>query len=830
IYNDTWTNKTAIAQTVTYAVIPGITAGCTGDQENIIVTINPEPDLNDLNTTVCSDDITGVTLSDVHGLADSYEITDIVATGGLTGGAGNATTGAGQAASAILNDTWTNATGAVQTVTYSVIPRIAGGCIGDEEDIIVTVNPATFVSIDQDDYYVAAGDIVTISGSITGGTTDGTWSVVSAPVEGTFGNTDFNNATASSTTFDPTDLQDDNGSVVIRLTSDDPDGAGPCQPVWYEATIHIGALPQADAGPDVEDCEPADGLIYISGWAKGAASDAVWSVVTGNGSIISQTTTWSNPQSAPHDQLDSLLVEAVYELDVSDYGTPSTSSVFSFELTTDDPDGVGPVIASTDVMNYTVRWRPATPAIGGGGLGAMCEGANGQFYSVPLTPGNTYVWEVEVLTGGGVEGVDYVIAGGGTGFNFIAIDWISIGTYNLKVTEITYLSDGITPCAGEPVIKPIAIYSAPVVVIAADQTICLGETFNLSSNVTDGTGTYLYEWTPTTGLSDYDVADPTVTGTFLGDIDYSLKVTDVVSGCVSFSNTITITTNPLPNTYTLSGPSFYCDGATTGVTLTLSGSEADVLYQLMNGGTPVGGALTGTGAALTWTDNYAGSYYVEAVRNATPACAQTMAGVVDVTANPAITLNVDEIVDVTCFGDDDGRIRITAGGGTAPYTYLWSGPAAFSSTNEDITGLYAGDYTVTIIDARGCTFDSPVITVDQPDELALISVLETQPVTCYGGSDGEAEVVVDATTGTAPYNYQWFYDASLSTPVAGATTSILTGVPAGTYYILVTDANMCIVSSSVTITQPAQITGSTAITSPVSCNGDSDAEITITAS
>ncbi|MCA1800651.1 MAG: SprB repeat-containing protein, partial [Actinobacteria bacterium] len=104
------------------------------------------------------------------------------------------------------------------------------------------------------------------------------------------------------------------------------------------------------------------------------------------------------------------------------------------------------------------------------------------------------------------------------------------------------------------------------------------------------------------------------------------------------------------------------------------------------------------------------------------------------------------------------------------------------------------------------------------------------PGTCYDGSDGEAEVVVDATTGTAPYNYQWFYDASLSTPVAAATTSILTGVPAGTYYILVTDANMCIVSGSVTITQPAQITGSTAITSPVSCNGESDAEIEITAS
>ena len=87
----------------------------------------------------------------------------------------------------------------------------------------------------------------------------------------------------------------------------------------------------------------------------------------------------------------------------SDYGTPSTDDVFQFRLTTDDPDGGGPVSADTDDMNYTVHWGPHTPAIGGGGLANMCTDTYGQFYSVPLTPGNTYVWTVEVLSGG-VEG------------------------------------------------------------------------------------------------------------------------------------------------------------------------------------------------------------------------------------------------------------------------------------------------------------------------------------------------------------------------------------------------------------------------------------------
>ncbi|MCA1800352.1 MAG: hypothetical protein LC650_03575, partial [Actinobacteria bacterium] len=141
IANDTWTNKTANQQTVTYRIIPRVGGGCIGDPENIVVNINPEPDLTTPSPTVCSDAITGVTLADVHTLANRFNIVSISATGGITAGAGNASTGADQLSDAIVNDTWTNKTATTQTVTYSVIPRIAGGCIGDEEDIIVTISP-----------------------------------------------------------------------------------------------------------------------------------------------------------------------------------------------------------------------------------------------------------------------------------------------------------------------------------------------------------------------------------------------------------------------------------------------------------------------------------------------------------------------------------------------------------------------------------------------------------------------------------------------------------------------------------------------------------------
>ncbi len=233
---------------------------------------------------------------------------------------------------------------------------------------------------------------------------------------------------------------------------------------------------------------------------------------------------------------------------------------------------------------------------------------------------------------------------------------------------------------------PIAVYIEPTVTTGPDATICLGETHNMTSTVTDGSGTYLYEWTPSTGLSAADIPNPVVTGTFLGGIPYFLRVTDLVSGCEAVSSTVTITTDPLPIQYTLTGPEYYCFGAVTGVTLTLSDSEATVFYQLMNGAVPVGPIVLGDGNPITWTNNFDGSYFVDATRNATPACIERMAGVVNVNVNPEVTMSTDLVVPVECFGSNEGAIEITPGGGTSPYTFLWSGPGAFSSTNEDITG------------------------------------------------------------------------------------------------------------------------------------------------
>ena len=54
-------------------------------------------------------------------------------------------------------------------------------------------------------------------------------------------------------------------------------------------------------------------------------------------------------------------------------------------------------------------------------------------------------------------------------------------------------------------------------------------------------------------------------------------------------------------------------------------------------------------------------------------------------------------------GDGSGTINVEVTGGTAPYEFAWTGPDAFESTEEDLTGLSAGTYVLTVTDANGCT-------------------------------------------------------------------------------------------------------------------------------
>ncbi len=166
---------------------------------------------------------------------------------------------------------------------------------------------------------------------------------------------------------------------------------------------------------------------------------------------------------------------------------------------------------------------------------------------------------------------------------------------------------------------------------------------------------------------------------------------------------------------------------------------------------------------------------------------------------------------VTCNGACDGTATASVTGGTPGYTYSWMPGGQTTST---ATGLCAGTYTLTVTDANGCT---GIATVVITEPTAIVVTASTTPATCNGACDGTATATV--TGGTPGYTYSWM--------PGGQTTSSVTGLCAGTYSLIVTDANGCTSITTVVITEPTALVV-TASATPATCNGACDGTATAT--
>ncbi|MCB0635548.1 MAG: T9SS type A sorting domain-containing protein [Lewinella sp.] len=149
-----------------------------------------------------------------------------------------------------------------------------------------------------------------------------------------------------------------------------------------------------------------------------------------------------------------------------------------------------------------------------------------------------------------------------------------------------------------------------------------------------------------------------------------------------------------------------------------------------------------------------------------------------------------------------GAIGLEVFGGTAPYQVSWTGPIGGALTSNDqwidITGLPAGTYHIYVTDANGCTAEATVTILNQGSNLTISLVGNDAICDLYGN------IGVYVTNGTAPYTISW------SGPIAGATTTNsavyqIQNTPAGTYNVVVTDANGCTTSGTVTVVAVNQL-------------------------
>jgi hypothetical protein len=168
---------------------------------------------------------------------------------------------------------------------------------------------------------------------------------------------------------------------------------------------------------------------------------------------------------------------------------------------------------------------------------------------------------------------------------------------------------------------------------------------------------------------------------------------------------------------------------------------------------------------------------------------------------------------VSCFGALDGTITLTISGATQPYSFLWSNGA----TDQDLVLLGPGTYTGTMTDANGCIYDLGGATISEPNALSIDSFTLTN-VSCFGGNDGAADITIGG--GVQPYSYLWDN---------GATDAAISGLTAGLYSGTVTDANGCVLTGTLPITEPAAALTATLTATDVTTVGGTDGSVSATA-
>ncbi len=466
---------------------------------------------------------------------------------------------------------------------------------------------------------------------------------------------------------------------------------------------------------------------------------------------------------------------------------------------------------------------------------------------------------------------------GGTGDDYQNTCFTPSGTSNIT-TGIAPFTGNYSPEGSFATLNGSTTNGTWLLVIADD---ALGTTGMLNSWTLSFTNGYTitYNWTPTNDLSCTTCANPTATPS--STTDYIVYIQDNL-GCVG-TDTITIDV-----TSTLAAPTVQCDTATyTTVTFSWNAISGATSYEVnVNGGgwmTPNG---TMTHQVTGLVPNQSASIQVRAIGAcgvgmigsrscrsepcehavivdsiAHVSCANGMDGTVTVSpfgglapftyqihngptqnngtfsnliadayeifitdslgCQMSVTVNITEpdpilnnttIQQVSCNGASNGSILVNPTGGTMPYDYSWSN----GNVGNGLINLNAGQYGLTITDANGCTRTN-TYTIIEPS--LLTNTISKVDVGCNGDLTGAASAVPNG--GVSPYTYLWSN---------GSTDSTLTGLPAGTYTVTVTDGNSCTTITTTTLTEPSSAVTVTATGTAVQCFGSNNGTAVATAS
>ncbi len=341
--------------------------------------------------------------------------------------------------------------------------------------------------------------------------------------------------------------------------------------------------------------------------------------------------------------------------------------------------------------------------------------------------------------------------------NTVSQDLINVGagTYQVTVTD----AGGCSKVLAGQVLEPTALLSAGT----TSESACLGES-NGEANflgASQGTPPYQLLWSNNQNT-------PNLSGLPAGN--YQLTLTDA-HGCSLVENVPVGAF--LPPLVQDSVSDVLCFGSNNG------SISVDI-----TGGSPGFGYIWSNNATTADIQGLTPGNYALTISYANGKCVDHFN--YTITEPTALLLSNPVITPVRCFGGNDGGIDMSVNGGTTPYQYGWSD----NQHTEDISNLPAGNYTLILTDAHGCSLQSQM-NVPQPPALVLATNISAD--TCQTSSGA---IDLSVSGGVAPYGYAWS-NLTISPD--------LSNLSPGNYLLTLTDANGCTQERSVPVPKYGEI-------------------------
>jgi hypothetical protein len=169
---------------------------------------------------------------------------------------------------------------------------------------------------------------------------------------------------------------------------------------------------------------------------------------------------------------------------------------------------------------------------------------------------------------------------------------------------------------------------------------------------------------------------------------------------------------------------------------------------------------------------------------------------------------------VSCEGGSNGSIDLSISGGSPLYSYLWNNGA----TTKDVANLPEGLFSVTVLDQKGCSWDSIFTLTTLEFDTASVTVV---PVDCNGAST--ASIDIDSITGGFyPYSFSWTSPAGFV-----SNNEDILNIISGIYTLSITDASGCTITRSVIVSEPSSLSSFILSIDSVQCNGYSDGSVEV---